>query len=100
MHKSESRKGNETIINTNTGPGVESYSLRFEKIQKELDDAEQHSRHSSLRIYSIPMPERGPETDSYCVEKVRAVINSQKVQVTSNSSYSEDKEIILVGDTN
>ena len=43
-------------------------------LERKIDDNEQYSRRSCLRINGIPLPENGKETGDVCLDKVRTVL--------------------------
>ena len=61
---------------------IEIYDAHFANLEQKLDDAEQYSRRSCLRIINIPLPEQETESASECVEKVKEIIGSLKVKVS------------------
>ena len=57
------------------------YESHMEKLETKIDDQEQYSRRSSLRIFGIPLPPQGHESVETCKEKVQKVFDEMKVQV-------------------
>ena len=42
-----------------------------------VNDIEQYSRHSCLRLYSLPLPEGGKESSPECLSKVKKIFEEE-----------------------
>ena len=57
------------------------YESHMENLEIKIDDQEQYSRRSCLRILGIPLPTQGHESVETCMEKVQKVFDEMKVQI-------------------
>ena len=60
---------------------VAMYEAHFEELELKIDNAEQYSRRSSLRLYNLPLPEDGKETSNDCMNKVKELFKEMEVSV-------------------
>ena len=58
---------------------MQVYEAHLRELEKRLDDAEQYSRRSSLRIYGIPLSAK--ETSADCLTKVKGLFDKLSVKV-------------------
>ena len=58
---------------------MQVYEAHLRELEKRIDDAEQYSRRSSLRIYGIPLSAK--ETSVDCLTKVKELFNKLSVKV-------------------
>ena len=72
---------------------------RLDYVEKYLDDKEQYSRRSCLRIHGIPLPKKA-ETAAECMRKVKEVFREIELQYQMRQStehiVSEVKSRIMV----
>ena len=53
------------------------YGTHLKNFETKLDDAEQYSRRSCLRLHSLPYPSDGDETAKQCFDKVVKIIDKE-----------------------
>lgn len=64
---------------------VALYEKHFEEIYLKLDNAEQYSRRTSLRLYNLSLPENGQETSNDCLDKVKELFTEMGVSIPDSS---------------
>ena len=57
------------------------YEAHLNEMESRLENAEQYSRRSCLRIFGVPLPEDGDESAKNCLTKVRKVFKELDVDV-------------------
>ena len=57
------------------------YEAHLTEMENRLENAEQYSRRSCLRIFGVPLPENGDETSKNCLTKVKQVFKDLEVAV-------------------
>ena len=57
------------------------YEEHLTEMENRLENAEQYSRRSCLRIFGVPLPENGDETSKNCLAKVKQVFKNLGVAV-------------------
>ena len=57
------------------------YEEHLTVMENRLENAEQYSRRSCLRIFGVPLPENGDETSKNCLAKVKQVFKNLGVAV-------------------
>ena len=60
---------------------VALYEKHFEELDVKLENAEQYSRRTSLRLYNLPLPENKQETSNDCLNKVKELFTEMEVSV-------------------
>ena len=70
---------------------IDVYDAHFAGLEKRLcraeqliDDAEQYSRRACLRIYGVPLPQSGEESNKDCLSRVKEVFKEMKVSVPAD----------------
>ena len=53
------------------------YETHLRNLETKLDDVEQYSRRSCLRLHCLPYPSDGDETAKQCFDKVVKIINKK-----------------------
>ena len=64
---------------------VALYEKHFEELDLKLENAEQYSRRTSLRLYNLPLPEYGQETSNDCLNKVKELFTEMGVSIPDSS---------------
>ena len=57
------------------------YEAHLNEMENRLEESEQYSRRSCLRIYGVPLKENGDETSKNCLTKVKKVFKDLEVAV-------------------
>ena len=63
---------------------IAMYESHMNELEIKIDDCEQYSRRSCLRIDGIPLSQNGKESAAECIEKVMAIFNEIDVDVSAD----------------
>ena len=63
---------------------IAMYESHMNELEIIIDDCEQYSRRSCLKIDGIPLSQNGKESASECIEKVMAVLSEIDVDVSAD----------------
>ena len=63
---------------------IEVFQTKLSELEVRLDDADQYSRGSCLRVFGVPLPANGKESNNDCVDLAKRIFSEMEVTVPVN----------------